>query len=66
MKEQNYAEGSMRKEPQGKQRSSWLGIEVKSEYFVQEEEQEEKVAREERMDAVWEREAEKGKLNDER
>lgn len=58
MKELGYTEGSMRKEEKGKQHRSWIGIEVKSEYFVQEEEKEE--SKREGLDKVWEMEMEKG------
>lgn len=60
MKELGYEECSMRKEPQGKQHRSWLGIEVKSEYFVEEEEEE---LKKEHLDKVWEREMEKERLS---
>lgn len=59
MKELGYMEGSMRKEEKGKQHPSWLGIEVKSEFFVEEEDKEE--PKREGLDEVWEREMEKGR-----
>lgn len=58
MKELGYEEIYKRKEPEGKQYRSWIGIEVKSEYLV-EEEQEEKLA-EEFFDEAFEKELEKG------
>ena len=58
MKELGYMEGSMRKEPQGKQHYSWLGIEVKSEFLVEEEgEKEPKIE-------DFEKEWEKGRMPD--
>lgn len=52
MKELGYTEGSMRKETGGKQCSSWLGVEVKSEFFVAEEVEEEQ--KRVSLDEVWE------------
>lgn len=51
MKELGYGEASMRKETMGKQYRSWLGIEVKSEFFVEAEEENE-VPR--GLEQVWE------------
>ena len=47
----DHGEGYMRKEVQGKQYRSWLGIEVKGEFFVETEE-ENKVPR--NLEQVWE------------
>lgn len=58
MKEMGYGEGSMRKEPQGKQHRSWIGIEVKSEFLVEEEE--EKEVQEGNLEEVWRGESDGG------
>lgn len=57
MKEQGYEEGSMRKEPGGKQYRSWIGIEVKNEFLVEAEEEQREVEYE-GLDKVWEEEVE--------
>ncbi len=53
MKESDTMEGYIRKKELGKQHKSWLGIEVKSEYLVEEEEDAE--IQQSRIEEVWDK-----------